>query len=178
MRPRSSRRRLHNLAFGGFVLLALMSCGELERARESCEIYEVVRQLEGPGRKLKAAATLTPFDHQDERGNLAPEIKAQFPRLLPELREDTLVSFERENRRRRRGIEECFGNSSGVGGETGAKSSRGYLEVSSVGFSKDGRQALVYVGLIAGPISRGWYILLKKEKGRWLEEARTLAWIA
>jgi hypothetical protein len=54
-----------------------------------------------------------------------------------------------------------------------------HLEISRVGFSADWKQALMYVGMLAGPRTGfGYYVLLSPESGRWKIVGVVLSWIS
>jgi hypothetical protein len=53
------------------------------------------------------------------------------------------------------------------------------IEVSRVGFSIDGLQALAYVGRTAAPLAgAGYYHVLSKEHGKWIIIGTVVIWIA
>jgi hypothetical protein len=53
------------------------------------------------------------------------------------------------------------------------------IEVSRVGFSTDGQQALAYVGSTLGPLAgMGSFYVLSKENGTWVIVGVVLAWIS
>ncbi len=57
--------------------------------------------------------------------------------------------------------------------------SRGFIELSRVGFDSEMDQALVYVGNYRGSLSgAGYYVLLIKEGDRWIIQDTSLVWIS
>lgn len=57
--------------------------------------------------------------------------------------------------------------------------SRGFIELSRVGFDSEMDQALVYVGNYRGSLSgAGYYVLLIKEGDRWIIQDMSLLWIS
>lgn len=53
------------------------------------------------------------------------------------------------------------------------------MDVSRVGFSSDGQQALVYVGCVSAPLAgAGAYYLLSRQHGAWVITASTMVWIS
>lgn len=53
------------------------------------------------------------------------------------------------------------------------------IEVSRVGFSSDGKQAVAYVGRMDAPLhGHGYYNVLSKENGKWIVVGVVLIWIA
>jgi hypothetical protein len=58
-------------------------------------------------------------------------------------------------------------------------SSQGLLRLSRVGFSKDGMQAMVYIGnLYNGRDGGGHFVVLSKESGQWVVKSKVQLWIA
>jgi len=54
-----------------------------------------------------------------------------------------------------------------------------YIEVSRVGFSSDGKQAIAYIGRTGAPLSgSGCYHVLSQEKGKWVIIGVVLIWIS
>jgi hypothetical protein len=55
----------------------------------------------------------------------------------------------------------------------------GYMQFSRVGFNNALDQAIVYVGVIPGPMmGSGNYYLLEKKKGQWVIREQVLAWVS
>jgi hypothetical protein len=149
---------------------------------ESCRVFGTVLApiANGSAERLSVhnETTLAPFDHQGDSGDLDPRVKEVLLRAFPQLLQGTLDSFESANRTALRLKEHCLPERAVL--QDVASQRHGIrVELSNVGFSTKGEQALVYVGIWAGQGSRGWYVLLQKDDNdQWVEVARLQAWIA
>lgn len=127
-----------------------------------------------------------PLDGQEstDAWQFSDEAAERMKEVLPSIEQSTIESFRAENL----GPAKVNPQSIQIPGVSVVtegcdqdlrESSYGQLvEVSAVGFSDDRAQALVYLGVLDGQTGRGWFILLERSDGRWLEVERIQAWVA
>lgn len=145
---------------------ALNSVGALEF---SPGILRIQRETEPPGSPLG-------------EGDPAARLATVHRRYLPALRRETEHSFWKENRERdtlptglrlKRRYRMLDRPKTEV-----AEQSPPLFQVSRPGYSRDGCQALIYLGVLCGLCGKGEYLLLGNSDGQWQVIARSLDWIS
>jgi hypothetical protein len=180
---------------GLFLLLSFAgACGHPRP--DPYEIYNLV--LQGyPGRRTPVvvcrSTNLPIFSKESRRvGEAFPEdawqlserAGSRLQEVFPELALSTLKYFEKDNRGPSGILPELI-NTPGVTvasvscrDELRSSHASQPVELSGVGFSDDGEQALVYLGVLDPQTGRGWYILLERNEAGWHGARRIQAWVA
>ena len=158
---------------GSFVLLfAMLVCAGCERESiDTCDIYDAV--LSGQRKNLNYKV----LDTTQPPISFEPIVRSYLAREMEGIDSSVLSNFEKVRATRHELSPACLERLNRRVGTVEDERAEGFVEVSAVGLSNDGQQALVYMAYLDAA-GEGWFVLVAQIEGSWREVDRVQAWVA